>query len=88
MEMVEVSTSETRMEHGKGSVAKVKAMPKRTTVVPRNPVHLCGPLTHQVDLVCTWLMEICGAIQALEVKHKGLLIKITKIMKEFNSDNL
>ena len=88
VEMVEASTSKTRTEHGKGSVAKVKAMPKRTTAVPRNPTHLCGPLTHRVDLVHARLMEICSAIRALEVEHEGLLVKVTEIMEELDSDDL
>ena len=45
MEMVEALTSKTRTEHGKGSAAKAKAMPKRTTAALRNPAHLPGPFT-------------------------------------------
>ena len=86
VEMVEASMSKTRMEHGKGSVAK--AMPKRTTVALRNPAHLCGPLTRQVDLVRARLMEICGAIRVLEVEHEGLLVEVTEIMEELDGDDL
>ena len=67
-------TSKTRTERGKGSAAKAKATPKRTTAAPRNPAHLREPLTRQVDLVRARLMEICGAIRALEVEHEGLLV--------------
>ena len=90
VEMVEVSTSKTRTDRGKGSVAKAKAkaMLKRMTAAPRNPTHLCGPLTCQVDLVRTRLMEICGTIRALEVEHEGLLVEVTKIMEELNGDDL
>ena len=90
VEMVEASTSKTRTERGKGSVAKakVKAMPKRTTAAPRNPAHLHGPLTRRVDLVCARLMEICGAIRALEVEHEGLLVEVTEIMEELDGDDL
>ena len=45
VEMVEASMSKTRTERGKGSAAKAKAMPKRTTAALRNPAHLPGPLT-------------------------------------------
>ena len=86
VEMVEASTSKTRTEHGKGSAAK--ATPKRATVAPRNPAHLCGPLTRQVDLVRARLMEIRSAIRALEVEHEGLLVKVTEIMEELNGDDL
>ena len=90
VEMVEASTSKTRTERGKGSTAKakVKAMPKRTTAALRNPAHLHGPLTRQVDLVCTWLMEIRGVIRALEVEHKGLLVEVTEIMEELDGNDL
>ena len=90
VEMVEVSTSKMRTECRKGSVAKAKAKatPKRTTAAPRNPTHLRGPLTRWVDLVCAWLMEIHGTIRALEVKHEGLLVKVTEIMEELNGDDL
>ena len=90
VEMVEASTSKTRMERGKGSAAKakVKVTPKRTTAAPRNPAHLCGPLTRQVDLVRAWLMEIHGAIRALEVEHEGLLVKVTEIMEELDGNDL
>ena len=88
VEMVEASTSKTRTEHRKGSAAKAKAMPKRTTAAPRNPAHLRGALTHRVDLVHTRLMEIRGAILALEVKHEGLLVKVTEIMEELDGDDL
>ena len=84
--MVEASTSKMRTECGKGSAAK--ATPKRTTTAPRNPTHLRGPLTRQVDLVHAWLMEIRGAIWALEVEHEGLLVKVTEIMEELNGDDL
>ena len=67
VEMVEASTSKTRMERRKGSAAK--ATPKRTTAAPRNPTHLRGPLTHRVDLIRAWLMEIRGAIRGREVEH-------------------
>ena len=86
VEMVEASTSKTRMERGKGSA--VKAMPKRTTTAPRNPAHLRGPLTCRVDLVHARLMEIRGAIRALEVEHEGLLVEVTKIMEELDGDDL
>ena len=90
VEMVEASTSKMRMECGKGSAAKVKAkaMPKRTTAAPRNPAHLRGPLTCRVDLVRTRLMEIHGAIRALEVEHEGLLVEVTEIMEELDGDDL
>ena len=90
VEMVEASMSKTRTERGKGSMAKAKAKatPKRTTVAPRNPAHLRGPLTRQVDLVCAQLMEIHGAIWALEVEHEGLLVKVTEIMEELDGDDL
>ena len=90
VEMVEASTSKTRTERGKGSAAKAKAKatPKRTTVVPRNPAHLRGLLTRQVDLVRARLMEIRGAIRALEVEHEGLLVEVTKIMEELDGDDL
>ena len=92
VEMVEASTSKTRTERGKGSTAKAKAKakatPKRMTAAPRNPAHLCGPLTRRVDLVRARLMEIRGAIRALEVEHEGLLVKVTEIMEELDSDNL
>ena len=87
VEMVEVSTSKMRMERGKGSAAKAKATLK-TTVVPRNPAHLRGPLTRRVDLVRAQLMEIRGAIQVLEVEHEGLLVEVTKIMEELDGDDL
>ena len=88
VEMVEASTSKTRTERGKGSAAKAKAMPKRMTAAPRNPTHLRGPLTRRVDLVCAWLMEIRGAIRALEVEHEGLLVEVTEIMEELDGDDL
>ena len=66
----------------------MKAMPKRTTVALRNPTHLHRPLTRRVDLVCAWLMEIRGAIQALEVEHEGLLVEVTEIMEELNGNDL
>ena len=88
VELVEVSTSKTRMERGKGSAAKAKAMLKRMTAAPRNPAHLCGLLTHRVDLVRTQLMEICSAIWALEVEHEGLLVEVTEIMEELDGDDL
>ena len=88
VEMVEASTSKTRTEHRKGSAAKAKAMPKRTTTAPRNPAHLRRALTHRVDLVRARLMEIHGAILALEVKHEGLLVKVTEIMEELDGNNL
>ena len=90
VEMVEASTSKTRTERRKGSVAKAKAKatPKRTTAALRNPAHLCGPLTCRVDLVRARLMEIRGAIQALEVEHEGLLVKVTEIMEELDGDDL
>ena len=86
VEMVEVSMSKTRMERGKGSAAK--ATPKRTTAALRNPAHLCGLLTHRMDLVHTWLMEIHGTIRALEVKHEGLIVEVTKIMEELDGNDL
>ena len=86
VEMVEASTSKTRMERGKGSA--VKAMPKRTTTAPRNPAHLRGPLTRRMDLVHAWLMEIRGAIRALEVEHEGLLVEVTEIMEELDGGDL
>ena len=86
VEMVEASTSKMRTECGKGSVAK--AMPKRITAAPRNPAHLHGPLTRRVDLVHARLMEIHGAIWALEVEHEGLLVEVTEIMEELNGDDL
>ena len=86
VEMVEALTSKTRTERGKGSVAK--ATLKMMTVAPRNPAHLRGPLTCRVDLVHTWLREIHGAIQALEVEHKGLLVEVTEIMEELDGDDL
>ena len=58
------------------------------TAAPRNPAHLCGLLTRQVDLVHTRLMEIHGTIRALEVEHEGLLIEITKIMEELDGNDL
>ena len=88
VEMVEASTSKTRTERGKGSAAKAKATPKRMTAAPRNPAHLHGPLTRQVDLVRAQLMEICGAIQVLEVEHEGLLVEVTEIMEELDGDDL
>jgi hypothetical protein len=88
MELVEASTSKTRVECGKASAAKAKAMLKRMTVAPKYPTHLCGLLTRQVDLVRTWLMEIHSTIRALEVEHEGLLVKVTKIMEELDSDDL
>ena len=90
VEMVEASTSKTRTERRKGSVAKAKAKatPKRTTAALRNPAHLCGPLTCRVDLVRARLMEIRGAIQALEVEHEGLLVEVTEIMEELDGDDL
>ena len=88
VEMVEASTSKTRTERGKGSVAKAKAMPKRMTAALRNPAHLHGPLTCRVDLVRAWLMEIHGAIRALEVEHEGLLVEVTEIMEELDGDDL
>ena len=88
VEMVEASTSKTRTERRKGSAAKAKATPKRMTAAPRNPAHLHGPLTRQVDLVRARLMEIRGAIRALEVEHEGLLVKVTEIMEELDSDDL
>ena len=88
VEMVEASTSKTRTERGKGSAAKAKATPKRTTAAPRNPAHLCGPLTRQVDLVRARLMEIHSAIRALEVEHEGLLVEVTEIMEELDGDDL
>ena len=94
VEMVEASTSKTRTEHGKGSAAKAKAKAKakatlkRMTAALRNPAHLCGPLTRQVDLVRALLMEIRGAIRALEVEHEGLLVEVTKIMEELDGDDL
>ena len=88
VEMVEVSMSKTRTERGKGSAVKAKAMPKRTTAAPRNPAHLRGPLTRQVDLVHARLMEIRGAIRALEVEHEGLLVEVTEIMEELDGDDL
>ena len=88
VEMVEASTSKTRTERGKGSAAKAKAMPKRTTAAPRNPAHLRGPLTRRVDLVRARLMEIRGAIRALEVEHEGLLVEVTEIMEELDGDDL
>ena len=90
VEMVEASTSKTRMERGKGSAAKakVKVTPKRTTAAPRNPAHLRRPLTRRVDLVCARLMEIRGAIRALEVEHEGLLVEVTEIMEELDGDDL
>ena len=81
VEMVEASMSKTRTDCGKGSAAKVKTTPK-------NPTHLCGPLTRCVDLVHAQLMEICGTIQALEVEHEGLLVEVTEIMEELNGDDL
>ena len=86
VEMVEASTSKTRTERGKGSAAK--ATPKRTTAALRNPAHLHGLLTRRVDLVCAWLMEIRGAIRALEVEHEGLLVEVTEIMEELDGDDL
>ena len=71
--------SKTRTEHGKGSAAKAML---------RNPTHLYRPLTRRVDLVRARLMEICGAIQALEVEHKGLLVEVTEIMEELNGNDL
>ena len=90
VEMVEALTSKMRTERGKGSVtkAKAKATPKRTTAALRNPAHLRGLLTCQVDLVHARLMEIRGTIQALEVEHEGLLVEVTKIMEELDSDDL
>ena len=90
VEMVEASMSKTRTERGKGSTAKAKAKakPKRMTTALRNPAHLRGPLTCQVDLVHAWLMEIRGAIQVLEVEHEGLLVEVTEIMEELDSDDL
>ena len=88
VEMVEASTSKMRTERRKGSVTKAKATPKRTTAALRNPAHLRGPLTRRVDLVRAWLMEIRGAIRALEVEHEGLLVEVTKIMEELDSDDL
>ena len=88
VEMVEASTSKTRTERGKGSAAKAKATPKRTTAAPRNSAHLRGPLTCRVDLVRARLMEIHGAIQALEVEHEGLLVEVTEIMGELDGDDL
>ena len=88
VEMVEASTSKTRTECRKGSAAKAKAMLKRTTAAPRNPAHLHGPLTRRVDLVRARLMEIRGAIQVLEVEHEGLLVEVTEIMEELDSNNL
>ena len=86
VEMVEASTSKTRTERGKGSAAK--ATPKRTTAAPRNPAHLRGPLTRRVDLVRARLMEIRGAIRVLEVEHEDLLVKVTEIMEELDSNDL
>ena len=86
VEMVEASMSKTRTEHGKGSAAK--ATPKRTTAALRNPAHLRGPLTCRVDLVHARLMEIRGAIRALEVEHEGLLVEVTEIMEELDDDDL
>ena len=82
--------SKTRTERGKGSAAKAKAKAtlKRATAAPRNPTHLRGPLTRRVDLVHARLMEIRGAIRALEVEHEGLLVKVTEIMEELDSDDL
>ena len=88
VEMVEVLTSKTRTERRKGSAAKAKAMPKRTTAAPRNPAHLHGPLTCRVDLVRTRLMEIRGAIRVLEVEHEGLFVEVTEIMEELDGDDL
>ena len=88
VEMVEASTSKTRTVCGKGSAAKAKATPKRTTAAPRNPAHLRGPLTRRVDLVRVRLMEIHGAIRALEVEHEGLLVEVTEIMEELDGDDL
>ena len=33
-------------------------------------------------------MEICGAIQVLEVEHEGLLVEVTEIMEELNGNDL
>ena len=90
VEMVEVSTSKTRTERRKGSAAKAKAKAtlKRTTAAPRNPAHLGGPLTRRVDLVRARLMEIRGAIRALEVEHEGLLVEVTVIMEELDGNDL
>ena len=52
------------------------------------PAHLRGPLTRQVDLVRARLMEIRGAIRALEGEHEGLLVEVTEIMEELDGDDL
>ena len=57
-------------------------------MAPRNPAQLRGPLTRRVDLVRAWLMEIRGAIWALEVEHEGLLVEVTEIMEELDGDDL
>ena len=61
---------------------------QRIAAAPRNPAHLCGPLTRRVDLVHARLMEIRGAIRALEVEHEGLLVEVTEIMEELDGDDL